>query len=363
MIIDLSKQKKSESYLLNENLNKHKKKNILKKISYRIKNYLKKKNFFLNQILNKYYSSILFLISYYLYYLSLEKCFEGPAICCQKILWIKTKIIEETLSCLILSLLMQLIFYKIITKFHLIHMTFIFVYFYKYSHGLDFNDHGFFNIAGFIALFLLILLILFPLNVIIYLNKNIFYYLVLIFFIFLLYKIFEHTSLNCYDWAKGLNNTYIQNNHSIYGCQIPFPKICPYKFGKYFLDLTKIKGINCKYIQTNYKETIIKKSNSPYLNKTFKRIGYPLTNKDSVCFLDYRSDIIKKFFIQNLVNMENKEILNTVFKNKEPEIQIDFKNNDIGEMIINVNFNSSLSEERKTKELNSHPYSNNINFI
>ena len=58
--------------------------------------------------------------------------------------------------------------------------------------------------------------------------------------------------------------------------------------------------------------------------------------------------------------MDNKELLNSVFKNKIPEIELDFRNNPNGEMIINVNFNKTLSNERKTKEYKYTPYSKNI---
>ena len=34
---------------------------------------------------------------------------------------------------------------------------------------------------------------------------------------------------NCDDWAKGLNDTYIENDNNKYGCQIKFPKKCDYK--------------------------------------------------------------------------------------------------------------------------------------
>ena len=71
-------------------------------------------------------------------------------------------------------------------------------------------------------------------------------------------------------------------------------------------------------------------------------------------------NLLRKYFLENLVDMENTEILETVFKNQTPEIQIDFTNSSLGEMIINLNYNKTLSEERKSKEKNAIPYSNNI---
>ena len=358
--MNIEKTNSKELYPLIKNLN------LYQTIINKKHNYIRKKiNFkklykYLYFFINKYYSIFLFMIAYYLYYLSLDKCLEGIIECCKKEFWIKKLIFEEVLSCLILSLLLNLIFYKIITKLHLIHIAITCFYFYKYSHGRDFDDHGYFNIFGFISLFIIILLFLFPFNIIIYLKKKIKYLFFFIFIfiinLFLFYSLTKFGFLNCDDWPKGLNNTYINNDKSIYDCQIMIPKICPYKFGKYFLDLTKIKRINCLK-QKNSKEIILANSNSPYLNKTFKRIGYPLTNKDSFHFSE--SIYTKKYFLQNLVNMDNKEILNSVFRNKTPEIEVDFNNNYNGDMIINLHYNKTLSEERKKKEINTQPYSNN----
>ena len=109
----------------------------------------------------------------------------------------------------------------------------------------------------------------------------------------------------------------------------------------------------------------MEKSKSPYLNKnkTIKYIGYPILNKAPPYFLDFpdnSNNILREYFLGNLVDMENKEILENVFKNQTPEIQIDFTNTSLGNMIINLNYNKTLSEERKNKEQNTIPYSNNI---
>jgi hypothetical protein len=197
---------------------------IYKKDFYNKKSlYYKKKSRYAYTILKENFYSFLFLISYYLYYLSLEKCFEGEDECCKKINWIHIKLVEEILSCFILSLLIELIFYKIISKLHLIHFTIIFIFFYKYSHGLDFNDHGYFNILGFFILLIIILVCLLPFNGFLYFNKNknkkfIFYYIFsLLVSSTILYQVTKLTLINCKDWPKGLNNTYIYNNQSIYG--------------------------------------------------------------------------------------------------------------------------------------------------
>ena len=185
--------------------------------------------------------------------------------------------------------------------------------------------------------------------------------------IIILYFIYLFSSSNfikCDDWKYGLNNTFIQNNITKYGCNIRFPEKCPYKIFKYFQDVTKIKKIKCQNSKKDGVKILLEKSESPYLNKnkTIKLIGYPLLNKAKPYFLDFSDNhnLLKTYFLKNLVDMENKEILDAVFKNQTPEIYIDFKNNSLGNMIINLNYNKTLSEERKNKEQNTMPYSENI---
>ena len=102
----------------------------------------------------------LFLISYFLYYLSLEKCLDGEDGCCIRIKWITKKIIELIISCLLISFLLQLIILNQISKLHLLHLIIVFFYFHNYSHGLVFSDHGYFNFICFISLLISILILL-----------------------------------------------------------------------------------------------------------------------------------------------------------------------------------------------------------
>jgi hypothetical protein len=67
----------------------------------------------------------MFLLSYFLYYLSLEKCLDGFDICGTKNKWLIIKSIEAISSSLILSFLIEGMIFKIISKFHLIHIIFI----------------------------------------------------------------------------------------------------------------------------------------------------------------------------------------------------------------------------------------------
>ena len=120
----------------------------------------------------KFISVILFVLSYLLYFLSLEKCYSGIDICSKNIKWILRKLLELITSCIIMSILIELIFYKLISKFHIIHITIIFSLYYEYSHGMDFDDHGLFNFIGYLILQILILISIVPFNILLCIMKR-----------------------------------------------------------------------------------------------------------------------------------------------------------------------------------------------
>ena len=121
----------------------------------------------IKQFLNNYYSKIianlfaliLFITSYYFYYLSLEKCFRGIDACSQKWEWIMLKLTQLIISLVIIIFLIILMIFKQISRFHLFHFILVFICFYYYSHSDVFHDHGAFNFGGyFIILFLFLIL-------------------------------------------------------------------------------------------------------------------------------------------------------------------------------------------------------------
>ena len=101
---------------------------------------------------------ILFIFSYYFYYLSLEKCFAGENRCSVRLKWIRLKIKQLVISLVIITILILLIIYNVIKKIHLIHFILVFISFYVYSHSTYFHDHGGYNIFGLLLSFILILL-------------------------------------------------------------------------------------------------------------------------------------------------------------------------------------------------------------
>ena len=335
---------------------------------------VKDSNYYKNCIKSHYKSFIAFTFIYFFYIISLEGCYEGEDQCSLKISWIYHKIIEELVSCIILVIVVQLMLFKIISKRHLIHLIIIFPLFYIYSHGLDFPDHGYYNFFYYFVVFTIFTIIIQPFSIIIYCIKKknvnkivLLIYLVIVFIFFsFIYIIFIYIPSNCNDWGKGLNNTYIENDIEKYGCQIKNPKKCGYEILKKYQDYTKLKNKDCKtYKVSNPRMKILKLSSSPYINNDAKRIGFPLTNKDPICFEDFGDECNKiyKFVFQNLVDMDKDAILNKYFKEKKPEIEIDFTDNEQGNMIINVEYNQTLSSERKLLEKNADPYSDNILII
>ena len=230
---------------------------------------------------------------------------------------------------------------------------------------MEFYDHGLFNFVGCIIIIIFIIIVLFPFNILLYLIKKknnllILFYLGVLFVFLILYYYYISSFLGCKDWKKGLNNTFIENNEDKYGCQIKLPKYCPYKFGKYFLDITKKSGIKCGK-NLNTKEKLLEFSTSNNININTTRIGFPLTNKDFRCLKRPNKKMsVSKFTRKNLIDMDNKKQLKKLGKENMPEVIIDFTRNHFGEMIIKINYNKTLSMKRKKKEIFSKPYSNNI---
>ena len=85
-----------------------------------------------------------------------------------------------------------------------------------------FEDHGFYNFIYFFIVTTLIMISIIPLNFlfcIIRKKKKIpifIYSLSLIIIIYFFYFFIYIKKLNCDDWGKGLNETFIMNNNSKY---------------------------------------------------------------------------------------------------------------------------------------------------
>ena len=203
----------------------------------------------------------------------------------------------------------------------------------------------------FVLLFINLSLILF-LKAIIYIFKikekiNKFLKVSSICLLFIIYY-FKFPNFDCGDeWVKGLNDTTIENDEKKYGCQIKTPKNCQYKLFSRFQDLTKILRINCSHKKYNSRKIILKYSKSPYINKKTKKFGFPYTNYGFAgCTDGVDTKIIKGHVQRNIFDVENN------YQNfTEPEIIVDFSKDKLGELLIDVKYNDSLSKERKALEI------------
>ena len=190
------------------------------------------------------------------------------------------------------------------------------------------------------------------------LKNKINYKLLIISLLTLVYH-FKLPNVDCSGWDRGLNNTSIENKVEQYGCSIKIPKYCQYKALSKFLDFTKIFHLNCSINKSNSRKKILKYSQSPYITKHTKKFGFPLTNKGLIGSLDGVDEIVlKEYILNNLFDLENN------YNNfSDPEIIVDFSKKDSGELNINLQYNDSLSKERKKLESKNNPYSNNIMII
>ena len=284
---------------------------------------------------------LLFLISYYYFYLSLEKCLFGENECSQKWNWILLKINQEiNKSVFIIIVLIILIIEKVLSKLHLLHFVLSFIYFYCYSHSLYFHDHGGYNLIAFIIvlffglIFLLIIRFIWKIFKFKFLLKKFSIIVLCIFNIILI------DSNNCSDWSKGLNNTYIENDVDKFGCQIKFPKRCDYKVLSFTQDLSKISHLSCSNKAKNSKERIFQFSNSPYINKNTLKFGFPLTNNNEGQRDGKDLLMLKTYTSHNLMDMDKNLPPNLLM----PELIVDFSNDPLGEMKIKLKsilFNNS----------------------
>ena len=311
----------------------------------------KKTKFFFNLI-----GLLLFITSYYFYYLSLEKCFEGEDVCCRKSNWVILLIKRFIISTVIIIFLFYLIIYGILSKIHLFHFILIFIYYYSYSHSSYFHDHGALNLIGLFGCLFTSLFLLLILKIFLAIFKIKYKYKILLgLFLIFLYNILNDPT-NCNDWAKGLNNTYIENDIYKYGCQIKFPKKCDYKVLSFTQDLSKLTHLSCSDKSKNSRTKILKFSRSQYVNENTSKFGFPLTNNEEGQ-KDGRDDIVlKNYTSHNLMDMDKNIPPNL----NKPELIVDFSNDPLGEMKINLIYNETLSIDRKKYEKNTIPYSNNI---
>lgn len=152
----------------------------------------------------------------------------------------------------------------------------------------------------------------------------------------------------CKDWDKGLNNTYINNDPSLYPCKINIPKEkCFISILGPLFDFSKILNIKCEKRSIKEKDILIRDSNLKNKNRV-KRIGYPITigkeeeiNRKPTLY----SETLYKFVKNNLIDMDDKEQLEKLDESQKPEVFVDFSNSPYGKIEITINHKEQLSNK------------------
>ena len=155
---------------------------------------------------------------------------------------------------------------------------------------------------------------------------------------------------SCSDWAKGLNNTIIDNNYKNYPCKINIskPHTCYLNDIGTFIDLTAFYRPTClnKKLLEFEKEILLKNFKKlKYSNESIMyNFGLPLTNNknfDSNLYgtilytngkKNFFKDINNNIILMDLYNKNKSKYYPNVDK---PEIEIFIKNNTESEIIIN----------------------------
>ena len=285
------------------------------------------------------------------YIKSLKGCFADEFKCIVNLQIISDVIYYCLKSILLFFIFIGLLQFKFCSKYLLIIFFFIILELFLRDHGESLSHHGFMNfLALCILLFLgeIIIIIIILINNI--KNKKC---LIIIFINFASLYIFLYNKYKdkyfCKNWDRGLNGTFISNNKSLYSCSVDIPTSkCFIDIISPILDFSKLLNIKCE--QRKEKEKyLLKQSSNLNTLKEIKKIGYPITinsteeiKGNSALY----SESLMKFVLNNMINLDDKNILNKLNRNMRPEVYIDYTNNPYGELKQDINFNEKLSQER-----------------
>ena len=313
--------------------------------------------------------SILYLIfGRFLYMRSLKGCSKSEFECLGDLQLIKDGINNCLNSIVYFTFVLFLIQLKICSSYILIILIIIYIELIIRDHGENFLNHGKLNLFALFSLTIIgeIIILFIVLYKHLFKKKKLFL-ICLISILFLITSIIiilkNKEDYYCKDWDKGLNNSYINNDPSIYPCKINIPKDkCLISILGPLFDFSKILNLKCVKRSSKEKDNLI--INSNLKNKTkIKRIGYPITigkkeeiNGEPTLY----SETLYEFVKNNLVDMDDREQLNKLDEYQKPEVIVNFSNNLYGKLDININYKDKLSKERKLLE---NKDSNNVLFL
>ena len=280
------------------------------------KYFFSKRNIFF--IISEIISLILLIYARAFYVKSLFGC-DGDEFKC---VVINIKYIFEDINYCLKSILYFWIFLifvqlKLCSKYILIIFFLIIFELILKDRGDSFLHHGIFNLSALFFLLILgeilILLFIFIINI-----KNKKCSIIIIMNLTLLLLILCHRNKDkyfCKNWDRGLNNSFISNNETLYPCSIVIPnKRCLIDILSPLFDFSKLFNIKCE--NRKEKEKYLLKSFSN-LNSTkeIMKIGYPLTKLDKAEIKGQSPLYGKKLFHFVMNNLINRKI-SLILKNK-----------------------------------------------
>ena len=262
-----------------------------------------------------------------------------------------------------------LIEFKICKIYQLFLMIIRYLIFFITNRGENIDAHGTYNTILFLLFIILgqiICLIIFGFKIMYQKKKTIAISIILIIIVstVIIYTTTIEDKVKCKDWEYGLNDTKLNNDKTKYPCSIIIPDHkCYLNFLGPFFDFSK--GISCSKRKGDDKYRLRSASTSKYVNKTTKRIGYPITThrENFILNIQQNSKKLYKEIMNNLVDMDNEEQLKLLGDKERPEIVLDYTKNEYGEIEININYDKELSKERKKLEQNSKSLYDNIIIV
>ena len=274
------------------------------------------------------------------------------------------------IKCLISGGIVGFIIFSMYAKWifleHLIYMMIVYFIMISKNFGTNILNHGKYNFLLFLLSAILIFLLVLGIYMIYRFSRTIKYlYLIITVFAFFLcflicynYKYKYEENYSCENWNVNLNNTHIFEDEKNEKCNLERIKGKCYmdKILNYF-DFTLAENIKCENREENEKENFYSMIKDKNLLKN-KIFGFPSTiniNKEKNL---NNTKNLQHYFFNNLKNLENVDT-NEITTKLNIETILDFsKDNNKGELKINLIKNETLSKERKNLSNNNSIYDN-----
>ena len=318
---------------------------------------------------------IINIISYCIYAISLESCgFVSTNVCTdiRGLQWYYKIVALSMTAGIIQGIFLILIFIRCEGYKHLIYDIPIFIILFFIYNGTRVDEHGLYNSIFFIVAVIITTTFLLFISYFIYFfirkSKITFLFIALLIIIIILRYNFMTYDF-CENWTKNINGT-IDSNKKDYPCNITIPKKCSLDKLGGIVDLSKIFRAECHLPGVRKKEKEIFLDSIKYSKyfgskvKNFQRFAYPITLTP-----DYEQRWMTDNNFATYVN--EKTILLDYYEDPKeksdkypnelpPEITLTFDDQGYGIVNQKINFNETLSKERKKISDKKNPLFKNI---